>query len=124
MGLAMDEFWWRIFRFSWFGHHCSFDLPSAALVLAPPENGHLLSSTMFSLLRLQLDCHGLRDDVLLGGILAAKDPLNCGSPLAPISEFRWVEACRHSALSRGSFRDLPAFPWVWVVANKGLEARS
>src|SRR3712207_2046374 len=46
MGSDRGEFWWRISRFSWFGHQSRFDRAVAGLDLvpfAPFSTGHLLS---------------------------------------------------------------------------------
>ena len=54
MGLDRGEFWWRIFRFNWFGHQSRFDAPApAARAWAPPVTGHLRSSVMVVLLWVQ-----------------------------------------------------------------------
>ena len=48
MGSAIGGFWWRTFRFSWFGHQSRFDCA------VPPETGQLA----FALLRVHVsyDC--------------------------------------------------------------------
>jgi hypothetical protein len=48
MGLDRGEFWWRISRFSWFGHQSRFDRALAVLVpFTPFVTGHLLSTVIF-----------------------------------------------------------------------------
>jgi len=37
IGFDRAEFWWRIFRFNWFGHQSLFDLAPAAVCMT----GHL-----------------------------------------------------------------------------------
>jgi hypothetical protein len=45
MGFIIGGFWWRIFRFNWFGHQAWFDL--APIVAFAPENGHPLARFAF-----------------------------------------------------------------------------
>jgi hypothetical protein len=45
MGLLLDECWWRILRFNWFGHQSMLVVPPPAMgLLVLPVTGHLLSS--------------------------------------------------------------------------------
>jgi hypothetical protein len=41
MGSAWGFFWWRIFRFNWFGHQLWFD--PAPIDIFVPDMGHLLA---------------------------------------------------------------------------------
>ena len=50
IGLDRGQFWWRTFRFNWFGHQSGFDLPPpAACLLTRPFTMLLLSSVIISL---------------------------------------------------------------------------
>src|SRR4051812_3529965 len=51
MGSAKGEFWWRISRFSWFGHQSRFDRATAAFVpFAPFITGHFVSVAIWHFL--------------------------------------------------------------------------